>query len=196
MNDTTNGRVSWATRNPVASWTITVCLAVAIIATLGLSRNDKSGGQTSPESTGVLVIAPAALEFGDRQEGQPFSWDLPITNNSKKTIEVSKVDTSCNCAGVEPKTLTFGPGETRNLRLTLDLHAKQNESVDKTSHEIFVIAHVAGQDGRPHTWKLRGTSRRILNVAPSPVTLEKSFKRECPSKQRRSWLAPGCRFEA
>lgn len=166
MNIVTSSSRSWATRHPVASWVITGIVAAGVLFALTQFQKSHSEREVASGSTDRVTVAPSALNFGARLEGHQFSWDLPVTNNSTQTVTFEKVNTSCNCAGIEPKTLTLLPNETKSFRLLLDLHGREDEGRDETSHEILVMAYTFGQEGRPHTWTIRGTSRRYLDIVP------------------------------
>jgi hypothetical protein len=113
---------SWPARHPKVSWTITAILSVGGL--VGVSAYDGHSIQTKTpdDSTGGLVVPTRALDFGERLDGRPFSWELPVTNTADQPVEIAGIDTSCNCADVQPREFTLGPGETRALRLDINLH--------------------------------------------------------------------------
>jgi hypothetical protein len=135
---------------------------------VGVSAYDGHSTQTKTpdDSTGGLVVPTRALDFGERLDGRPFSWELPVTNTADQPVEIAGIDTSCNCADVQPREFTLGPGETRALRLDINLHRPVSEGPDQTAHEIRIRATVRGHEEDLHSWVVRGVSRRLLDITP------------------------------
>ena len=169
MDDSHDGKAFWSGRRVALSWLLTTAICVMIVAGFFPHRNHAPVATSGKTPATALAVDPAALDFGERLENQPFFWSFPVTNMSSQSVTVDRVETSCNCAGVEPKSFTIGTGGKATLQLHLDLHPHGGDPSDVSHHEIRVLAYVGGEQSQPATpqvWTVKGTTRSILEIKP------------------------------
>lgn len=130
--------VSYSDRNAVRLWWLALALFVGAGAIWSM------GGRWQPQrraSTPLpLQVDPASLDFGEVVESSRFLHDLPLCNATAEPLTV-RLETSCDCTGVEPRTLQLAPGETRRVTVQLDL--------------LHNRLHFAGRPKRPYKAHLR-----------------------------------------
>jgi hypothetical protein len=130
----------------------------AALALKGRSENaDVSGG---------LEPATDSLQFGEVWEDTQFLWTVPITNRRAQDIEIERFVTSCTCSQVEPRTLVIPAGQTREIRLTLDLISKRSQEAPwpVSDFEMSISPRVKGDEGglSPIWWTIRGRVRSAI----------------------------------
>jgi hypothetical protein len=146
----------------------------------------------------TLTVADKALDFGEVWEDAAFLWELPVENRSPSDLRVIELVSSCGCLAVEPPSLEVPAGETRSLRLSLDLTYSpraENATPGKTAQtsttsrpfSVKVGAKMQGPDGGtlPNVvWTVRGRVRPVLTVDPRAVGFGDSLVRGQPSPTR------------
>src|SRR5262245_9179640 len=86
-----------------------------------------SASAPTPTRPTLLVVAPRALDFGEVWENGAFGWVLPVTNPGPDSVRVEDIRTSCGCVVGQPRMFDLRPGETRDVRLTINLTPKPTE---------------------------------------------------------------------
>lgn len=115
---------------------------------------------------GAAVLTASALDFGEQLEGMPFTWAVPITNASAQP-QLVHFDASCGCTTVDPRILKIGAGDTRPIRLTIDLREGAGKRVDGQPYEVTLRARLNDSIAAPQSWSIRGRVRKVLSVRPN-----------------------------
>jgi hypothetical protein len=108
------------------------------------------------------------LNFGEAWEASAFALELPVTNQSGATVAVSEWAKSCLCLSVDPPQLSLAPGETRPVRVTLDLAANlfDPRAGDPTREFETTLTAVSGDKPVGPKWAIRGTVKNVLGRVP------------------------------
>ncbi len=144
-----------------------VGLAAAVLW-IGAGRNK---GRTTRDA-GPLRVDSALLSFGAAWNQKDFQWTLPIENVTDRAIEVTRVEGSCYCTRVEPSAFPIGPGETVDVRLTLDLTVQDlnRASLPVRDHAEKVAAFTEDDAVRPAAvWEVRGRVRSGFSMVPGQL---------------------------
>lgn len=75
-----------------------------------------------------LEVPSGALDIGEVWETEEFNWTVPIKNRSGNPIEIAWFSKSCSCVAIEPESFTIQAGETREIRLKIDLASNSASS--------------------------------------------------------------------
>ena len=96
--------------------------AMSIFALSSCGHATPGTGPSAPlESIRILSIDTTSLYFGRAWEQADFPLRLQIRNNQPRHIEVIRVESSCNCLSVEPRSFTVPGNGAISVRLHLDL---------------------------------------------------------------------------
>src|SRR5262245_40520295 len=76
---------------------------------------------TPGERADGLAVDPQHLNFGEVWEDGAFGWVLPVENRGPSEVAIERFATSCDCTSIDPPSLTIPAGETRAVRLQLNL---------------------------------------------------------------------------
>jgi hypothetical protein len=137
------------------------CLAVCAFAFYRVFAT-KTGGPPSSDTDKqkaqtALYIPPESLAFGNVWEQPDFVLSVPISNKSKRPIDVH-FSSACSCAAIKPSNLKLQAGETSIIGLSLNLF---NRDQSPESGGIFQSSIIADydQDGSPSQakWAVQGS---------------------------------------
>ena len=120
----------------------------------------------------ALDIEPRYLDFGEVWETDRFEWSIPIRNREPHPVELTGLTGSCGCSVTESTALGIPPGETRTLKLTLDLRPQSciRAGGDTRAFASAIrVTVLGGAKPRQATWQLHGIVKRPLRV-PAAVT--------------------------
>jgi hypothetical protein len=142
---------------------------------------------TAMKSRGMLVATPTLvveeqyLSFGEVWEDPAFVWSLPIRNTTNQDITIGGFATSCSCAKIEPESLMIPGGQTKKVRLTLDLTPKKPENLESTMREfaVHIIPYHSVQT-RIDGWTVRGRVRAALRISPRAIDFGRELVRGKP----------------
>jgi hypothetical protein len=111
-------------------WVAVILLTIAALGAYRVASAIKPRTDELPPSDSGLVIAAARLDFGHAWEDRHFLWVLPIENRRSHDIEIVEFSSSCTCSMLEPRSLNIPAGQSREVRLTLDLTAQRSKLPD------------------------------------------------------------------
>jgi len=120
----------------------------------------------SPVLSG-LEPPPEHLNFGEVWEDAQFSMILPITNHRAQDIEIKRFHKTCNCSQIEPPSLTIPAGQTREVRLILDLAPRKAEEFGLAvrDFEVGIWPDAPGEtEGKDKWWTIRGRVRSAFSI--------------------------------
>ncbi|MCO6453808.1 MAG: DUF1573 domain-containing protein [Pirellulaceae bacterium] len=123
------------------------------------------------EDISALILDRNSHDFGKVWSTAKFDWTLLIRNKGRSKVEFAEFTSSCNCLTVEPRRLIVGPGETRELRLVLDLTTARAEL---HGGEAAFAANVVGSTRRGGAVRFRVTGTVLTPLIFDPV--EVSFR--------------------
>lgn len=133
-----------------------------------------------------LFVPKSALNLGVVTENSSFQWQLPIRNQSDRSIQIVGFVASCNCVSIEPSRLTIGPGATIKLNLTLDLTKAPGYGTGNSwPFKVNLVPRFQSQNTGRLSWTLRGEVRRLVAVSPAVWKLGKVNIHD-PSSRLRS----------
>jgi hypothetical protein len=147
----------------ILALTVVVVVAVTVVGVFRGSRSSRSSTESHLSDSG-LVVAPDTLNFGEVWEDSKFTWGLPILNPSQYDAQVEEFRTSCTCSSAEPRSLTIPAGETRVLKLTLDLTAARSKVPDAEWRAFQVTIWPRLQDGFRKGWTLTGRVHTAIRI--------------------------------
>ena len=131
----------------------------------------------SPKNPGHLLAPlraePASLDLGEVWPRRDFHHEISITCTHRDPVHIESFTTSCNCTQIEPSSMTIDPGETKSLRLKLDLSAFVQVEPTIWTRPISISTLPVVADGSPPsgTWQLTGRLRFPLAISNPRVTL-------------------------
>lgn len=116
-----------------------------------------------------LFIPPDRLDFGRVWESSEFSWVLPVENCQQRDVLIDEFITSCTCTNVEPRSVLVPSGQTREVRLALDLtQGPPSTPAAHSEHAFEVAIGPKVRDGKSPAagdrWVVRGTVRPLLHL--------------------------------
>jgi hypothetical protein len=108
-----------------------------------------------------LQVPPDRLYFGEVWETNQFAWVLPIENRGSHAITITGFSFSCACSKITPDSLSIPAGQTREVRLTIDLRAKQLKGDQRPTRgfEVAISPRLSPQDAKPIQWVIKGNVR-------------------------------------
>lgn len=120
----------------------------------------------------TLRIADGRDNFGEVWENSEFEYVVPIENRGSEAVTISHFSSSCNCSRIEPTQLTISAGESRDLKLTLDLTARTalGERFDKPvrDFQISIEPRTDPAATQPVRFALQGRVKVAVHLA-NPV---------------------------
>jgi hypothetical protein len=127
-----------------------------------------------------LTVDPADLDFGDKWEGERFSWKLSIRNEGSTPVQVEDFITPCSCVELKPRFFQLAPGGHQEVTLTLDLNRlgqpRNLPSSPSWPCEITLIPCLTQTAGGAPQWTLRGTIHPLLTIG-TPLPLPAAIPR-------------------
>ena len=114
-----------------------------------------------------LQADPKALDLGEVWETPKHTVVVPIKNAGGESRTITDFGTACDCIAVEPRTPTLTPGQTSEVRVTLDLTHRLSYQHGLARRPLSVKLSPVFQGDFTATpgWEMRG-------VVKSRVTLE------------------------
>ena len=137
-----------------------------------------------------LVVDEQYLSFGEVWETEQLDLDLPITNTTKRAIDVTGFLLSCECLEIQPDSLTIPPGETRICHLKLNLLARQDQNIAAATDfakggpattraykrvNVKIVPVTAGSTSWQQGWVIHGSVRQMVSFKPAQVSFTESL---------------------
>ncbi len=127
----------------------------------------------TPVRKPLLSVPAAALDLGEVWEDERFAWVVPVTNRGQHPVHISAVRTNCQCVSAEPRSFTVPPGQTRPIRLSVNLAAKDGEATIGSRTFSTTIDLATRSESAPpahETIHLTARVRPVLEIRPrAPV---------------------------
>jgi hypothetical protein len=141
---------------------IFICVLVVGLASVLTQFSWYVSRGASTKAVVKLSVPQNAFNMGTVWEDEYFSWTVPIENQEAESIEVESFRRTCNCLSIEPESFVLGPGERRELRLTIDLLAQT-----KPTGEVAIMLSPRLKAGTTPAklapeWTVHGQVRRVL----------------------------------
>lgn len=95
-------------------------------------------------TTSASISVPESLSLGTLHPGQSGEISFLARNLQSEPINVDRIDTSCPCMRIEPRSLNFGPAQSKLIRVSFDTSEDPNF---RGSLEVDVIGR--GLTGHP-----------------------------------------------
>lgn len=120
-------------------------------------------------NAGYLSADKNKLDFGLVDPGQKVKGEFILTNNGKKTLKISKADSSCGCTVAKLKTKTLEPGQSVPLAITFTAPTKATTVTKK----VWVITEAPAL---PEKLEMKVTAKvqKYIDVKPARLEFEKS----------------------
>jgi hypothetical protein len=171
----------------VALVVATVCLVIAGAWRYrpGLS----SPGVGESQATG-LYVDPHGLNIGEVWEDSRVSWVLRIENRSDKEVPIERFYKSCDCTEIEPSSVVVPAGQSRDVKLTIDLMRERTggtavgPGVKDFATRIAAVAG-AGSEGMSEEWVIRGRVKTAVQFEQSAIDFGTHSEREQPLPAKR-----------
>jgi hypothetical protein len=125
-----------------------------------------------------LAVRNADLNLGEIWEQRDFYHELPIENRNGFPVKVLDFERSCGCVAVEPQSLTLAPGETKAVRLRLDLANRTRLEIGRQARDLAIEVRpiTVRTDRKQAPWLLQGAvksrvtlNRLALEFGESPI---------------------------
>lgn len=145
------------------------------------------------EQSGGLTVPPERLDFGEAWEQKAFAWVLPIHNRQRHDTRIREFAPSCSCTQVDPPSLVIPAGETREVRLTLDLRDRgKREKYTSGGGNVFEVRvaprlEVEGGVVPTRGWTVRGLVRPVVQFDPSAVVFGRHSVLALPLPAVKVW---------
>jgi hypothetical protein len=125
-------------------------------------------GRSNARAPEKLVIPSSCLDFGEVWENKGFDWPLVVQNPTSEDVGIREFGFSCSCTGIEPKALNIPAGESREIRLTIDLRARKEADVtaEPRSFDVTIYPQL-GEKGTKSSglaWTIRGRVRSAIRL--------------------------------
>jgi hypothetical protein len=95
------------------------------------------GGMSGPADP--LKCSPPSIDLGELPQGGSGRGGFSLANRVDRTIEVARIETSCECLSVGPARSDVGPGESVWVEILMDLAKEPDFSG-------YLSIHVEGYD--------------------------------------------------
>ncbi|GIW91918.1 MAG: hypothetical protein KatS3mg109_2350 [Pirellulaceae bacterium] len=144
-------------------------------------------GRTTELPPPELYIEPAALDLGTLWESDSYVHSFSLQNRSSQPVTITGWYRSCPCQVIEPQQLVLGPGETAQVRLTIDLKAVNpqrpeygqvaavGESAvaepEPVALRLWLQPKLAGRRQLLDGWSFTGTVRKWAVVHPAEISV-------------------------
>ena len=124
-----------------------------------------------------LIVDPIDLDLGEIWAQSDFQHSLSVRNDSRRSIEVIDVLTTCECMTVTPPQVVIRPGESQKLHLRLDLlrGAPSSKPSVPRSFTASVSPVTSNSGSATTTWKLHATVLDPMSYVPATVYLGDRF---------------------
>ncbi len=166
-------------------------LFVAILVGIGYLFSQVHGVKESQFQQAPLVVAdPSKLDFGERWEGEEFTWTVPIRNTTDRPIEVTEFSTSCTCTTVEPKQLRWEAGQTANVTLTIRPVIDARKQTDLTTQIVSLLGYGADRKTILLSAFVWGRPRQLVEFDPPEVSFSQPLVRGVESATVRVSIRP------
>lgn len=105
--------------------------ALALVGVGAVRMNEFVEPPSTPQAVVIngLAVAAEHLNFGEAWENLYFEWLLPIENRHNQDVQIERLYLSCTCLKADPSELVIPAGRTREVRLTLDLTARERQTL-------------------------------------------------------------------
>lgn len=144
-------------------YTITLAGLVAIVLILAgrWLREREAADQT-------LQVVHADLQLGDIWLQEPIEHIVNIRNTSIDEIKVFDFEANCACTAISPHSFVLKPGETRPIRVTIDLLriAREKPKVSRWPLDISIRPTVS-LGVHSSRWRLQGRILSPLRSLPA-----------------------------
>lgn len=144
--------------------------AVAAVAgTLVGRMNRKLPPPPDRATVPVLRIPADKLTFGETWETDRFEWTLPVENRGPSTVAVSRITASCSCLAVTPQEFSIDPGQSREVKLVIDLRDNGTRTATRTEFGVsveFTLSYDPGHTPleKVERFQVTGRVRKALAV--------------------------------
>ena len=177
-------------------------IALATGSTIGavhLWNGTQTPTAAAAEVREPLLSAPKdRLNFGEVWEDERYGWIVPITNIYRETIHIEDISTSCTCVVAAPRSFTLAPGETREVRLTLNLLPKSGEATNAartfSTNITFTTKSQVLAPAR-ETLVLSGRVRPVLELRPREPSFGEAPELIQPPPPMTFAVAPALRLK-
>lgn len=114
-----------------------------------------------------LVFEEMSYDFGTVPQGTRVSHLFTVTNTSENVIEITRLDSRCDCLQVSASKKSIRPNETATLNLVLDT----TFLAGRQAHPLKIAST---DPGRPLTTiVITGKVEKLLDIRPLTVSLKK-----------------------
>jgi hypothetical protein len=143
-----------------------ICALVAVSA-FGIWSYHRN--QITQGGTQLLDVPAAALDFGEEWSRSDFSWAIPLKNVTRFPVIMERLDTSCDCTHAAQMPISFAPGETKCVLLTVDLTRKLTALCGNRTRFSVSLTPVLRDHQSQIGWVLRGTVRSAVSLSAASV---------------------------
>jgi hypothetical protein len=130
------------------------------------------GNARAPER---LVIPSSCLDFGEVWENKSFVWPVVVQNSGKENVEILDFASSCSCTAIEPRALTIPAGESREVRLTIDLRPRKEADLtaELRNFDVTLWPRIGdkGTKASRLAWTINGRVRSAIRLEQRIVDL-------------------------
>lgn len=151
-------------------------LALAIVGLVWAGGYWAAKSARDRDEAGILVVEDKALDLERVWEDKHFELVLPIENRSGAEVSIEGFDTSCNCLSVTPESLVIPAGESREVRMKVDL-TMGNRGEAERDLSVSISPQVTNPLPGQKAWTLKGRVRTVLQLTPPQLSLGRTSVR-------------------
>lgn len=146
-------------------------MLAAIVVGAFLGYRDAQKSQSSLPRP--LVVSEVDLDFGEVHAQKNFIQWVPVRNPTDRDVRILEIKSSCECTGVEPQQLLIPAGETRNVKVTLDLrHSARKTDENPAEFTATLSPTFDAPDSGGAAWKIQGEVWNVLRLKPDVLRME------------------------
>ncbi len=180
---------------PRIVFVLRIGLILAMIALIVGGVRTYRKPRTSPEVRDLseitgLYVDPKQLSFGEAWEDDHFTWTVQIENRKGSDVTIERFYNSCVCTEISPQSLVIPAGQSREIRLVIDLRSRYGYKESTGAVRNFAVsvgAIVAGPDGErvDKGWDVQGRVKRAIEFEQPEIDFGTHSERESPLPARR-----------
>jgi hypothetical protein len=140
--------------------------------------------QNQQPDKSFLILSAENLNFGEAWEAERFNWTLKIRNQTHEEVAIRGFSYSCDCAEIEPRSLSIGGHSSKSVRLILNLTSRRKLLSESRDLEVLVQPQIVGYRNHP-PWSIHGRVRTAIQFSDEAPDLGRHSEFAQPVPEKR-----------